>query len=315
MKNRIALFTITIGVSLAAAVRADDNVREVQTKLSEEGLYFGEVDGAYSPDLSAALTRYQVRKGLPITGQLDVETAETLGAKPAVGPSAATAEQGSETWRRLRKRERRTSPSAHRSDIGATEEREGQAPGAGETSTETRSPSAPAVTVRTSTQTTEPASAPSATTRTSTQITESAAAPPPTVVDNGSAAPEFSTERMRDYVAAFVLAGVEKNVGAEAEFFADRVDYYDQGTMDREKIREDLKRYDEHWPERHFWIAGPINVEPQTDNRVRVTFPLGFKLRNANRNSSGKVNKTLVLERAGDDLQIVAVNEVSERKK
>jgi hypothetical protein len=134
-------------------------------------------------------------------------------------------------------------------------------------------------------------------------------------VDTGSAAPEFSTERLRDYVAAFVLAGVEKNVGAEAEFFADRVEYYDSGTMDREKIREDLKRYDERWPERHFWIAGTINVEPQSDNRVRVTFPLGFKLRNANRNSSGKVNKTLVLERADDDLQIVAVSEVSERKK
>ena len=332
MKNRIAVFTITIGLSLAAAVRADDNVREVQTKLSDEGLYSGKVDGAYSPDLSAALTRYQVRKGLPITGQLDVETAGALGAKPAVGPSTAAAEQGSETWRRLRKHERRTSSNAHRSDTVATEEREGPSPGAEETGTETRSPSAPADTTRTSTQTTEPASAlaatartsaettepasaPPATARTSTQITESTAAPPPTVVDNGSAAPDFGTERMRDYVAAFVLAGVEKNVGAEAEFFADRVEYYDQGTMDREKIREDLKRYDEHWPERHFWIAGTINVEPQTDNRVRVTFPLGFKLRNANRNSSGKVNKTLVLERAGDDLQIVAVNEVSEKKK
>jgi hypothetical protein len=128
-------------------------------------------------------------------------------------------------------------------------------------------------------------------------------------VDTGSAVPEFSTERLRDYVAAFVLAGVEKNVGAEAEFFADRVEYYDSGTMDREKIREDIKRYDQRWPERHFWIAGTINVEPQSDNQVRVTFPLGFKLRNGNKQSSGKVNKTLVLESAGDDLQIVAVNE------
>lgn len=134
-------------------------------------------------------------------------------------------------------------------------------------------------------------------------------------MDTGSAVPEFSTERLRDYVAAFVLAGVEKNVGAEAEFFADRVEYYDSGTMDREKIREDIKRYDQRWPERHFWIAGTINIEPESDNRVRVTFPLGFKLRNGNRNSSGKVDKTLVLERAGDDLQIVAVREVSEKKK
>lgn len=307
MKNRIVLFTITIGLSLVTAVCADDNVREVQTKLSEEGLYFGEVDGAYSPDLSAALTRYQVRKGLPITGQLDVETAEALGAKPAVGPSRAAAEQGSETWRRLRKHERRTSTSAPRSDTVTTEEREGQSPGAEEPSTETWSPSAPPATARTSTQITESA----ASTFAKATVDSSA---PPTVVDSGSAAPEFSTERMRDYVAAFVLAGVEKNVGAEAEFFADRVEYYDQGPMDREKIREDLKRYDERWPERHFWIAGAINVEPQSDNRVRVTFPLGFKLRNANRNSSGKVNKTLVLERAGDDLEIVAVKEASERK-
>ncbi len=84
---------------------------------------------------------------------------------------------------------------------------------------------------------------------------------------------------------------------------------YDSGTMDREKIREDLKRYDERWPERHFWLAGNIMVEPQVDNRLRVTFPLGFKLRNGNKQSSGKVDKTLVLEPAGDDLQIVAVNE------
>jgi hypothetical protein len=85
--------------------------------------------------------------------------------------------------------------------------------------------------------------------------------------------------------------------------------------INRESVREDLKRYDERWPERHFWVAGTINVEPQSDNRLRVTFPLGYKLRNGNKQSSGKVNKTLVLERAGDDLQIVAVNETSDRKK
>jgi hypothetical protein len=334
MKNRIAVFTITIGLSLAAAVRADDNVREVQTKLSDEGLYFGQADGAYSPDLSAALTRYQVRKGLPITGQLDVETAEALGAKPAVGPSTAAAEKGSETWRRLRKHERRTSTSARRSDPISTEEREGPSPGAEETSTETRSQSASAATAPISSETTQPASAPPAaarisrettepasapapvvTDRTSTQTTEPASAPPAAVAQTDSATPEFSTERLRDYVAAFVLAGVEKNVGAEAEFFADRVEYYDSGTMERDKIREDLRHYDQRWPERHFWIAGSINVEPQSDNRVRVTFPLGFRLRNANKQSSGKVNKSLVLEAAGDDLQIVAVNEVSESKK
>ena len=268
---------------------AEENVRAVQTKLADEGCYFGEIDGAYSSDFSTALSRYQIRNGLPITGQLDAETSKALGAKPAVGPSTAASEQSSETWRGLRKRERRTSTSARRSETAATEARETPSPPDNETpptDTETPQQTTP-VEARSSAETTQPASAPPAT----------------------ASADEFSTDRLRDYVAAFVLAGLDKNVGAEAEFFADRVDYYDQGVMDREKIREDLKRYDERWPERHFWVAGKINVEPQSKNRVRVTFPLGFKLRNGNKQSSGKVDKTLVLEPTGDDLQIIAVNE------
>ena len=116
-------------------------------------------------------------------------------------------------------------------------------------------------------------------------------------------------ERLRDYVGAFVLAGLDPQVGAEAAFFSDRVQYYNEGMKDREKIREDLKRYDSRWPGRKFWLAGDITVEPQTDKRVRVTFPLRYELRNGSKHSSGKVDKTLVLERAGNNLQIVAVNE------
>jgi len=359
MRNCIAFLGVTIGLSLtvAGSVWADDNVREVQQKLRDDGFYSGELDGAYSTDLSAALSRYQVRNGLPISGQLDAETSKALGAKPAVGPSTAAAEQGSETWRRLRRGERRTSTNAQRSETTATEVRETSSPGAGETesSTETQPRSARAATTRTSSEETEaasttsatdsessreiaPRSARAATARTSGEPTEEVPAPPPTRSESSteiqsrsepaaarsseitttesasapaatSSADEFSSERLRDYVAAYVLAGLDKNVGAETEFFADRVEYYDQGTMDRDKIRKDLKRYDEQWPERHFWVAGKINIEPQSDSRVRVTFPLGFKLRNANRQSSGKVAKTLVLERAGEDLQIVAVNE------
>ena len=75
MRNIIAFFTATIGISLVASIYADDNVREVQTKLERRGVLFWQIDGAYNGRLSTALTRYQVRKGLPITGQLDVDTA------------------------------------------------------------------------------------------------------------------------------------------------------------------------------------------------------------------------------------------------
>jgi peptidoglycan hydrolase-like protein with peptidoglycan-binding domain len=311
MRNCIAFLTVTIGLSLAVAesVWADDNVREVQEKLHDDGFYSGELDGAYSSDLSAALSRYQIRNGLPITGQLDAETSKALGAKAAVGPAstAGTEQNTSETWRRLRKSERRTPTSGRRSESVATETRETSSPRNEEASgsgADTQPRSAPVATAGTAAETTELQSAPTGTERTLVETTESASAPPAT-----TSADEFSNERLRDYVAAFVLAGLDRNVGAETEFFADRVEYYDSGPVNRDKIREDLKRYDERWPERHFWVAGTINVERQSDQRVQVTFPLGFKLRNGNKQSSGKVNKTLVLDRAGDDLQIVAVNE------
>ena len=285
-----------------SAAGAEENVRAVQSKLADEGCYFGEIDGAYSSDFSAALSRYQIRNGLPITGQLDAETSKALGAKPAVGPSMATTEQNPETWRQLRKRERRKSTKARQLEPAATESPSPADNETPPTATEPPIQTTP-VEARNSAETTQPMSVPPAAVRAS-DSTGPASAPPAT-----GSAEEFSAERLRDYVAAFVLAGLDKNVGAEAEFFADRVNYYDQGVMDREKIRQDLKRYDERWPERHFWVAGKVSVEPQSEKRVRVTFPLGFKLRNGNKQSSGKVNKTLVVEPAGDDLQIVAVNE------
>jgi len=307
---RFVFLAVATGLALAGAASADENVRAVQNELRNDGFYSGEIDGAYSSELSAALTRYQIRHGLPITGQLDEDTSKELDAKPAVTNSSTGSEQSSETWRRLRRGQQRPATSARRSQTGTTEARETSSPRNEETAgtspetakdsgEETVTTTSAAQSRNSSSQQTPPANAPAS------SVTTEPASPPPAT----TSADEFSTERLRDYVAAFVLAGLDRNVGVESDFFADRVDYYDQGTMDREKIRDDLKHYDERWPERHFWVAGTINVEPQSDNRVRVTFPLGFKLRNGNKTLNGKVYKTLLLEPAGSDFQIVAVNE------
>ncbi len=298
MMNRVLVFVVAVPLSAVASVCADDygpvdlrdgwgpdNVRAVQTKLRDGGFYFGEIDGAYSSELAAALGRYQIRNGLPITGQLDVETSKALGAKPAVATSSANdSARTSETWQRLRKSDRQF--------LGRMEGR--ATPAASPSIDEpTAANTAAAITPTSATGQTPPVDS----------------ASPQSVAATLSPAPDITEERLRDYVGAFVLAGLDPQVGAEAAFFADRVQYYNEGMMGREKIRNDLKRYDARWPERRFWLAGDIKVEPQSDNRMRVTFPLRYELRSGAKHSSGKVDKTLMLERAGDDLQIVAVNE------
>jgi Putative peptidoglycan binding domain len=333
--NRIVLFAISVGLAFTGSVCADDNVRAVQEKLRDGGFYSGEIDGAYSSQLAAALTRFQVRKGLPVTGQLDVETGNALDAKPAVAKNTAAPEQSSETWRRLRRREQKTtstvarersSPHTDRSDsevgppqsgtvaTSVTSEPAAQSAGSPVPAVPVSAGAIPAsglpATTRTSADTTEPTSAPPATARSSSETTKPAPAQPATLSNVASTGgDEFSTERLRDYVGAFVLAGLDPHVGSEADFFADRVKYYDQGVIDREQIRNDLQDYAAHWPQRRFWFVGNIKIEPQHRKRVRVTFPLRYELRNGATSSSGTINKTLVLEPAGDDLQIVEVNE------
>src|SRR5437762_9613364 len=102
--GRILLFALSLGLAFAGSICADDNVRTVQEKLRDGGFYSGEIDGAYSSELAAALTRYQVRKGLAVTGQLDVDTSNALGAKPAVTTDTAASGLSSDACLRLRRR-------------------------------------------------------------------------------------------------------------------------------------------------------------------------------------------------------------------
>src|SRR5207302_2577395 len=122
MISRRVLLAVAVALAIVRLVSADDNVRAVQTKLREGGFYSGEIDGAYSSELAAALTRYQIRNGLPITGQLDVDTSKALGVKPAVTTAAADLTKRSEIWRRLREGDQQARNNARAAQSPPTNE-------------------------------------------------------------------------------------------------------------------------------------------------------------------------------------------------
>jgi len=76
MRPIVCLCLVLIGT--AALVRADERIRQAQEELRKRNLYFGNVDGQESPELSGALKRYQTRKGFAVTGSVDNETATSL---------------------------------------------------------------------------------------------------------------------------------------------------------------------------------------------------------------------------------------------
>jgi len=75
-------------------LRADETVRQVQEELRKRNLYFGNIDGQESPELAAALKRYQKRKGFAVTGDVDEKTATSLHVQTTTVASAAVLPDG-----------------------------------------------------------------------------------------------------------------------------------------------------------------------------------------------------------------------------
>jgi hypothetical protein len=280
MMTRFLLCFVAVTFAALGSMRADDTISAVQTRLKTGGFYSGEITGRYDSDTAAAVTRYQIRNGLQITGKLDAQTRYALGVSETK-PESFTPKFGEDVWRYLRKSDqeqikRMVAEDAHpkQPDKTAAANRSTPAPPAPAARPPVPPPDAPP------------------------------AAPPAEVSSEA-----YNRERLRDYIAAFVLAGLDPQVGAETEFFAERVNYFGKPGVTRETIRRDLQRYNARWPQRGFSLAGELAITPVNGN-LRVTFPLRYELRSGSRHSSGKVWKTLVLEKTGaDDLQIVAVNE------
>lgn len=81
-----------------ADVRAGETERRVQEELRRRNLFFGDVDGQATPELEAALRLYQTHKGFPPTGEIDDNTARSLGIVLAGEGASATLVSAATKW-------------------------------------------------------------------------------------------------------------------------------------------------------------------------------------------------------------------------
>jgi len=87
--NRQLLVTVLLFLAVLSTAWADPAVESAQQKLKDGGFYYGEINGKKDADTTAAIRRYQIRNGLQITGELNMETQRALGlaSKPATVPA------------------------------------------------------------------------------------------------------------------------------------------------------------------------------------------------------------------------------------
>ena len=76
----------------APGITYPDNVITMQQSLHDKGHYRGKVDGVFGLRTRAGIRAYQKAENLPVTGQLDIQTAARLGIT-----AEGRAENGHET--------------------------------------------------------------------------------------------------------------------------------------------------------------------------------------------------------------------------
>src|SRR5437763_11181543 len=91
MKRKIG--TAILASALAQLALADSTVQQAQEELKKQGYYFGQVNGDKDADTIAAIRRFQIRSGLPITGELDEQTLRALRSGTASSSASSNTPQ------------------------------------------------------------------------------------------------------------------------------------------------------------------------------------------------------------------------------
>ena len=120
----------------------------------------------------------------------------------------------------------------------------------------------------------------------------------------------------RQFIEDYLHAGETNQLEDEIKFYADQVNYFNQGTVDRAFIRRDVKGYYRRWPRRHFELLEPFVIAPGPhEDESTVRFPLRFRYDGTDRRGQpvkveGKTDNVFILQgsRPGE-LHIVAMRE------
>lgn len=236
----------------------------MQEELRKRNLYFGDVDGRATPETEAALRRYQERKGFDATGAATPETLSSLGLGAAgeAGQWPDLPVLRSDGAREVTEKDRAFLDQLAKGNVDL--------PPVAEPPPE-KEPEEPAM----------------------------ADAPPIPAPEPKKESVRESAERfLRDYLRA----SESNDLASEMAFYAERVDYFDHGVVDRRFMEKDIGgNYYKRWPQRRYKLLA-VRVAPPAagEEEITVRFRMRFDVKSAKGAATGQTDNTFKIQR-GDD--------------
>jgi peptidoglycan hydrolase-like protein with peptidoglycan-binding domain len=137
---------------------------------------------------------------------------------------------------------------------------------------------------------------------------------PPPVPTKASNAGDASKAEISNFIRRYFAACESPRPQDELAFYADRVDYFDHGAVDKSYIQNELAVYNQRWPNRKYSIGDSLRVI-KNENSTIAKFRVGFTVANEprDRKASGSTNDEIRLIKHGDSLQIISIKEMRVR--
>ena len=269
---------------LGSVARAQDETRSVQEELRRRSLYFGNVDGRESAELREATKRYQRRKGFAATGQADRETLRSLGL---IRRSADEAPPEELDW---------PQEPILRSDESIDEVEVARA-----LSEETGI--APASVVSKEVAKKRGLSA-------KRRSRASLGAAPVADETRAKDSPYISPQEVARFANDYFRTMGSNDIKKQLKFYADNVDYYRNGKIDRRIIEQTLRRYQERWPSRRYTMGTVVRYRRAArTGEIVIEFPVAFTLRSGGKTVRGQTQNRLTISAATIDPRIISISE------
>jgi peptidoglycan hydrolase-like protein with peptidoglycan-binding domain len=136
--------------------------------------------------------------------------------------------------------------------------------------------------------------------------------PVPTKAQNAS---DVAKAEIRNFLRRYFDACQSPNPDDELAFYAERVEYFDHGVVDKPYIRNELAVYDQRWPSRKYTLRDSLRIV-RTGNNTIAKVRIAFDVANPehSRKANGRTDDTINLAKRGDSLEIVSIKEARVRR-
>lgn len=115
--------------------------------------------------------------------------------------------------------------------------------------------------------------------------------------------------QVQNFVASYLVAAEQNAPEREISHFADKVEYFKHGAVDRAFIAADQRDFYKRWPARDFTLVDKPQVIEIGPSEIVVKFRVRYNVRNSGGKASGQIENQIRLKRDKSSFRITAIDE------